>query len=251
MFGQRPKVGRKLHFIGDSKHKQNIAGPVHPEMVHFYDHFTGDTLATDDWLVTVTSTDTCAVDHTYPGGWALFTTAAAADGEVTYLSTPLAWEDDMSAICEARILITDVSGVAVYFGFSDATFETSPAMAIDYDGGVLAAGANNAVGFIIDADDTVNGASSIMAVGVNDGDLETAIDSGKDWADGKIHVMRVELNPDGDATFWLDEVRIGFMETAVVSGTMMCITCQVANRDAASDTVKVDRVDGWEDEYTV
>jgi len=243
------KIIDRLEFRGGATHRQNIKGPIQPEMVHFHDHFTDDTLSTDSWLVTVTN-GTVAVDHgTYAGGQALFTTAASQDGEVSFLATPLCWEDDLNAVAETKILITDVSGVAVFFGFSDKTFETSPAMPIDYDGGVLATvSGRDAVGFICDADDTVNGVSSIVAVGANAGTLETAIDSATDWADGKWYTLRVELNKDGDAEFFLDGSRIGFMETAITSGTKMCIIIAVANRDAGADTVYVDRVDGWEDE---
>ena len=242
------KIVDRLEFRGAASHEQNIKGPVHPEMVHFHDHFTDDTISGDSWLATVTAA-TIAVDHaTYRGGMALITTAASADGEACFLATPLCWEDDLNAIAEAKILITDVSGVCLYFGFSDATLETTPDMPIDYDGGALAAVATNAVGIVADADDTVNGASSIVAVGVNNGTPETAIDSGTDWANGKWHTLRVELNADGDAEFFLDGARFGFMETAIVSGTAMCIIVGVANRDTGADTVYVDRVDGWEDE---
>jgi len=250
MFGQRAKIGRYLQFIGDSKHVQNVKGPMHREMVHFQDHFIGDTLSADNWLATVTNA-TIAVNHAYPGGWALITTSAGQDNESCFLATPLAWEDDMKAICEARILSTDVSGVALYFGFSDATLEGTPDMPIDYADGTLAAAADNAVGFICDFDDSVNGINSIVAVGVNGTTLETAIDSAVDWEDGAIHILRVELNPDGDAVFFLDGKRIGFMPTALTSGTMLCIITGVANRDAGADTVYIDRVDGWQDEYIV
>lgn len=237
-----------IKFIGAATHRANLKSPMQEEMVHFHDHFTDDTISGDSWLATVTAA-TIAVDHaTYRGGQALITTAASADGEACFLATPLCWEDDLNAIAEAKILITDVSGVAVFFGFSDATLETTPDMPIDYDAGTLTAVATNAVGFIVDADDTVNGASSIVAVGVNNGTPETAIDSGTDWADGKWYTLRVELNADGDAEFFLNGSRFGFMETAIVSGTAMCIIVGVANRDTGADTVYVDRVDGWEDE---
>jgi len=57
-------------------------------------------------------------------------------------------------------------------------------MPIDYADGTLATvSGNNTVGFICDYDDSVNGENSIVAVGANAGALETAIDSGTDWAD--------------------------------------------------------------------
>jgi len=245
---QQVKISRDLEFMGDAKHTQNVQGPMHETMVHFHDHFTDDTLSTDKWLATVTSA-TIAVDHaTYPGGMALITTDAT-DNETNFLSTPLCWMDDQNCIAEAKILITDVSGVVLFFGFSDATYETTPALAIDYADGTLATvSGRDAVGIVCDFDDSVNGINSIVAVGANAGVLETAIDSGVDWADGIWHTLRVELNPDGDAYFYLDGTSFGYMATAVTSATPLCITVQSGNRDAAIDTIYVDRVDGWQDE---
>ena len=247
---QNLDISKWIRLRGLAKHGQNLKGPFQPEMVHFHDHFTDDTLCTDKWLATSAwASAAIAVEHaTYPGGQCRITTGTA-DATVEQLSTPLCWEDDQNCICEARILSADVSGVAIFFGFSDATAETSPAMPIDYDGGVLATvSGRDAVGFICDADDTVNGVSSIVAVGANAGTLETAIDSAVDWADADWHILRVELNPDGDATFYLDGERIGFMTTAITSGTHMCITVAVANREAGQNYVYIDRVDGWQNE---
>ena len=245
---QTLNISKHIKFHGAAQHKQNIRGPCNEEMGHFHDHFTDDTLSTDKWLATVTNF-TIAVEHaTYPGGICRIATSAH-DNEACFLATPLCWEDDMSAICEAKILISDVSGLAVFFGFSDATFETSPAMPIDYADAVLATVATrDAVGFICDFDDTVNGANSIVAVGANNGALETAIDSGTDWADAVWHILRVELDPDAKAVFYLDGVVFGTMTTALTSGTHLCIICAVANRDATTDYVYLDRVDGWQDE---
>jgi len=246
---QQVKVERDIQFIGDAKHSQNVEGPFHEKMVHFHDHFTDDTLSSDKWLATVTNA-TIAVDHaTYSGGCALVTTDAT-NNETNFLSTPLCWQDDYNCICEAKILLTDVSGVVLFFGFSDATSEATPNMAIDYAGGVLAAAATNAVGIVCDAGDTVNGVSSIVGVGVNAGTLETAIDSGTDWADGEWHTLRVELDPDGDAYFYLDDTVFGYMSTAIASATRLCITYQSGNRDAAIDTIYIDRIDGWQDEVS-
>ncbi len=248
-FSQRMKVGRFLRFIGDSKNTHNVKGPMFPEMVHFHDHFTDDTLSTDKWLATVTNA-TIAVHHsTYSGGQCRILTDTT-DNESSFLATPLVWQDDYNAICETKILLTDVSGVALFFGLSDATLETTPDMPIDYAGGTLAAAATNAVGIVADAADTVNGVSSIVGVGVNGGSLETAIDSETDWADVAWHRLRVELNPDGDATFFLNGKRFGKMPTALASATRLCIIIAVANRDSAADSVFIDSVDGWQDEVT-
>jgi len=240
-------IEKDAEMRADAAHGANMKGRWQEDQVHFKDDFTDDTLATDKWLATVTNA-TIAVDHsTYAGGTALVTTDTT-DNESSFLATPLAWEDDLNAVAEFRFLVTDVSGVAVFVGFSDATYETTPDMPIDYSGGTLAAAATNAVGVIVDAGDSVNGVSSIVAVGVNAGTLETAIDSGTDWADGEWHTIRVELDPDGDAVFYLDGVNFGTtMFTAVASGTKMCVIAAVCNRDAAADTVYFDKIEAWED----
>lgn len=252
-FGQRVKVGRFLRFIGDAKNTHNVRGPMFEEMVHFSDHFTDDTLSTDKWLPTVTNA-TIAVHHsTYSGGMCRILTDNT-DNESSFLATPLAWQDDYNAIAEAKILLTTVAGIALYFGFSDATSFGTPDMPIDYAGGTLAAAATNAVGIIVDAADTVNGVSSIVGVGVNGGSLETAVDSaGKglpvsDWVDAAWHRLRIELNPAGDATFFLDGKRFGKMTTALASATRLCIMVAVANRASAITSVFIDRADGWQDE---
>lgn len=240
-------IEKDIEFRADAAHQANIKGPMQEKKVHFHDHFTDDTLATDKWLATVTN-HTIAVNHTtYAGGMALFTTDTT-DNESSFLAGPLWCEDDLNAVFEARILVTDVSAVYVFAGFSDATYESTPDTPIDYAGGTLAAAATNAVGILMDGDDTVNGASSIVAVGVNGGSLETAIDSGTDWEDAAWHNLRIELDPDGDATFYLDGRSFGYMATAVTSGTKMCPIVCVANRGSSAETVYVDRVDVWQDE---
>ena len=241
----RINIDDELEFRNKT-HSSNVKGPMQEQKVHFHDHFTDDALSGDSWLPTVTN-HTIAVNHATNRHCALITTDTT-DNETSFLAGPLCWEDDQNAIAEFRVKVTDVSAVCLYVGFSDATFESTPDMPIDYSGGTLAAAATNAVGIVMDGDDTVNGASSIVGVGVNGGVLETAIDSGTDWADGEWHTLRIELDPDGDAVFYLDGTSFGYMSTAITSATALCIIIAVANRGTAAETVYVDRVDGWQDE---
>jgi len=239
-------IDREIEFRNKT-HKPNVKGPMQEAKVHFHDHFTDDALSGDSWLSTVTN-HTHAVNHsTYAGGQLLITTDTT-DNESSFIATPLCWEDDLNAIAEAKILVTDVSAVYVFLGFSDATFEATPDTPIDYSGGTLAAAATNAVGILMDGDDTVNGASSIVGVGVLAGVLQTADDSATDWADGEWHTLRVELGPAGDAVFFLDGVSFGQMATAITSGTKMCVIIAAANRGSSAETIYVDRVDAWQDE---
>jgi hypothetical protein len=228
--------------------RANMDGPWQETKVHFHDHFTDDTLSTDKWLATVTN-HTIAVNHATNRHCVLFTTDTT-DNESSFLATPLCWEDDQNAVAEFRFKVSDVSAVCLFVGFSDATFEATPDMPIDYAGGTLAAAATNAVGIVMDGDDTVNGASSIVGVGVNAGVLETAKDSATDWLDGEWHTLRTELDPDGDAVFYLDGNSFGQMPTAITSATALCVIIAVANRGTSVETVYGDRVDAWQDEET-
>jgi len=230
-----------IEMRGDATHRSNMDGPWQPTDVNFIDDFTDDTLDTAAWTATVTN-HTIAVDHgTYSGGWCKFTLAASHDNESCHLGGAVCWEDDQYAMFEARILVTDVSACYVYAGFSDEVEETSPDTPIDYMGGTLAAAATNAVGILMDGEDTVNGASSIVGVSI-DTSLNTAVDSESDWADGEIHVLRIELDPDGDATYWLDGNCFGRTAVAVTSGTKLCPMIACAVRGTAEETVYVDYV---------
>jgi len=233
----------------DKTHAENIKGPMQEAKVHFVDDFTDDTLSTDKWTATVTNA-TIAVDHsTYSGGHVLVTTDTT-DNESSFLGSAICWEDDLNAVAEFRVRITDVSGVGVFIGLSDAAYESTPDMPIDYADGTLAAAATNAVGVIVDADDSVNGASSIVAVAVKAGSLQTAVDSGTDWADTVVHNIRIELDPDANAIFYLDGTAFGRMAACTTSGTKLSLIVAVCNRDSGADTVYIDKIEAWQDRET-
>ncbi len=232
----------------DKTHLPNVKGPMQEAKVHFHDHFTDDTLSTDKWLATVTN-HTIAVSHSTYRHCCLFTTDTT-DNEASYLATPLCWEDDLNVIVEVKVLMSDPSETMFGLFLTDATTEATPAVPIDYSGGTLAVDAANAVGIIADGDDTVNGEGSIVGVSVKASALQTAQDSGTDWADGIWHTVRIQLDPDGNATFYLDGNSFGYIATAITSGTALCVMLCVANRGSAVETVYVDRVDGWQDEET-
>lgn len=231
----------------DKTHMENVKGPFQEAKVHFVDDFTDDTLSTDKWAVAVTNA-TCAVNHsTYAGGHALYT-SDTTDNETGFLASALCWEDDLNVIAEFRVRITDVSGVAVFVGLSDARSETSPDMPIDYADGTLAAASGvNAVGFIVDADDSVNGASSIVGVSAKAGAVQTAADSGTDWEDTIVHNLRIKLDSDANAVFYLDGNSCGRIASSITSGSKLCLIVAVANRDAAADTVYIDKIEAWQD----
>jgi len=242
--GDIVKVQRYLDFRnGVAKHKANVKGGLQPDSVTFFTDFLEDTLDTAYWTVTTTNA-TCAINAAVGGH--LRYTSDATDNESGFAAIGLNWEDDKNAKCEARIRLNDVSGVALFFGFSDATSETTPEMPIDGADGTVAKGGNttNAVGFVVDAD---YNSSGIYFQGCAAGTLDTIADSGVDWADAVWHTLRVELTPDGYAYGYLDGNSVGFSDAAVTSGTDLCVIIGVANRDASADTVDIDYVFATQD----
>jgi hypothetical protein len=237
------RVGREIEFVNDAKHRANIVGNMLEKQNHFSDDFTGDTLDTNKWLVTLHADGDAVAISEVAGGECLITTTAV-DEDSTYLSTPIIYSGGYASAIEAEIGITDVDGVGVFFGFSDAKSEANTNLAIHYPAGTLASVAANAVGFVIDADELT---SSIYLDSVKAGtDQET--DTGTDWADGEFRTLRVEVDSSGHAAFWIDGVAVGALNNAVTASTLLCGTIQVINRARAEvDTVRIRRFDAWSD----
>ena len=236
-----------IEFRDAATHRSNVEGPMQEQMAHFHDHFLSHTLDTVQ-LYTSTAAGTSAANAiaVAVGGQCRFTTGTV-DGNSQFLATAINWEDDMYASCEARIKIATVANTAIFFGFSDATSETTPEMPIDGDTGAIAKGANttNACGFVCDADYL---SSSIMLCGSAAGVLDTSVDSGVDWADNVWHTLRLELTPDGYGFGYLDGTSFGRLDAAVTSGTALCMILGVATRTTGGKYVYLDRWDAWQNQ---
>ena len=233
-----------IEFRGDALHRSNVDGPMQPTKVHFHDHFLGHTLDTTQ-LYTSTAAG---------GGSQANAIVAAIGGQLRLLlstsnnasqmvATALNYEDDMYAACEAKIRIDTVANTHLFFGFTDATSESTPKTPIDYDTGTINTdGATVACGFVCDADYE---SSSIICAGVG----ETLADGGTDWADGEWHTLRIELNPDAGAHFYLDGESYGYLDAGIAaSGTALCMMVCASTRDTGGTHVHVDYWDAWQNQ---
>jgi len=210
-------IDDELDFRNEASHRGNVDGYMLLKKRHLSDNFMGDTLDTNKWAVSE------------PGS-----------GDSIAIS-----EVEGYAVMEARVKISDVSGTGLFVGFSDAKSESNNSIAIHYPLDSLTADAENAVGFVIDADHST---SSIMCCGVKATALDTAVDSGIDWADDEVRNLRVELSSD-EARFYIDGVAVGFIDDAVTSTTLLCATIQAMTRaDDGSNTVYAYRINVWQDE---
>lgn len=215
-------VGGKIRFVEGSKITDNVEGNFSTERmtsVDWYDQTVLDT--TNDYTQTLGGTgDLGALEA---GGTCGFKgTSGSGDNEISFLGTALIFDISQNPEIETKSTIDDVSGSVEFWGFSDANTEATPVATIDADGGTLAAGATNAVGFVVDAD---LGASSIYCASVNAGGTVQYVDSGIDWTDGVSYVLRVKLDTSGNALFWIDGVQVGYIALAVADVPL----CEIKN----------------------
>jgi hypothetical protein len=240
-------VTRELEFrAGQAVRTKNVRGPMKERLKHFKDDFMVDTLNTNAWALSVPGTsDTIAIAEVAGGGEALLTTGTA-DNDSSMLASPIIYRGTDASQFEVRLTIDDVSGCGVFVGFSDAKSESNNSVAIHYPGDTLTTVASTAVGFVIDAD---HSSSSIMIESV-DGDTDgTSVDVGVDWTDGEERDLRVVLDTDGNASFYIDGDSVGYVASAVTVSTLMCFTVQVITRaNDGANTIQLRRVDIWTNE---
>lgn len=238
------RITDDIEFLGPAARRSNIEGPLQEEMVHFNDDFTNVTLESNVWASDTTGTTgpaTIAISEV-AGGECLITTGTA-DNDSCSMATAIIYSGSKRSICEARILITDVSGTAVFVGFSDAKDEANASIAIHYPDDSLTTVATNAAGFVIDADHST---SSIMCASVKADVDTTPVDSAVDWADGEAKTLRIEIDADGNATFFMDGSAVGYIANAVTAATLQCFTVQALTRaNDGANTVRVKHVDVW------
>ena len=240
-------IDRQIEFRNKT-HASNVVGEMQERKRHDWDRFARPTLDTTNlWTTYTTGTTgpaTVAISE-IQGGICLITTGTADDDSVA-MAKPIIYSADKKAIVEFNVYITDVSGTGLFVGFSDAKNEANGNLPIHYPVDVLTAVATNAVGYVIDAD---HATSSIMCCGVKAGVLATADDTDIDWADGETKTLRVELDVDGNAAFYVDGNNVGYVANAVTDSTLLCPTVQAITRaNDGANTVRVKAYDAWQDD---
>jgi hypothetical protein len=241
---QQVKVDRALQFQGSAANKDNVEGnPSFSKMV-IYDDFTCVTVdTTNDYTSTLDGTAD-AVAITAAANGKLRLTTGTTDNQVSFLASALVFDISKNPVIETKLTITDVSGTVLYFGFSDANTEATPDDTIDYADATLAATATDAVGFVCDADKVT---STIYAASVATGGSVAAATTGVMWADGETKTLRIALNSDGDATFFIDGVVKNVVQAAVTDVPLCFIYNYGTRANDSSNTIDVDYVKAWQD----
>lgn len=252
----RVKVDKDITF-SDNGHGPNVIGPMQEGWVHWHDHFLHKAIdTTNRYTVTVGGTNDAIaiVGSSASGGW-ISILPGDTDNEACFIATGLDYVCTQGAlIAECKVKLADVSQTAFFFGFSDATSETTPAMPIDADSATITAAADDVAGFVIDADLSTSSVYVASEIALS-GSPQSA-DMGFDAEDDTWYVLRVELDTSGNATFYArkasqgtDEAVTARIASAITTTDYLCVILGAATRDnGGGDYVYVDRLDVWQQE---
>lgn len=239
----RVYVNKWLDFNSASLHRPNIKGNPSTERMCSVDWFDGRAIDTTyAYTSTIVDDGTCAL--TAGGVHGVTLTTGATDNDMDFLATGLIFDITQKPEIESRIKIADVSAAAVFFGFSDATSETSPAATIDADSGTLTAVATDAVGFVIDAD---LGTSTIYCASVKTGGTVQYINTGILWADNQTKNLRVALDASGNANFYINGTQEGRILLAVADVPLCAIWNDGTRANGGATAVYARYLKKWQD----
>jgi hypothetical protein len=241
--GQEINAQRFLKFTAQAAIDRNIKGDMMPVRMNSVDWFNQRAInATNDYTSTIVDDGTHALCAGGEHGVKL--TTGTTDDDMDFLATGLIFDITQAPSIESKVEIEDVSGTVVFFGFSDAVSETSPAGTIDADGGTVTAVATDAVGFLIDAD---LGTSSLYCVSVLTGGAAQEVDTGIDWLNGQAKRLRVKLDASGNAYFYADGVQVGYIALAVAD-VPLCAMFNDGTRDNdGANIVEARYLAKWQD----
>lgn len=216
-----------------------IVLPGHPDMAVLFDDFlTFD--VTTDWLLTEgTDAATISADTRGQGvgGVLRLTTGdtgtglAADTAQVKHRKR--LWRAAYGNLTfQVRAKISQATDVYVYLGFTDVTADTleAPIMSSGVGNG-LTTNASNAVGFMVDTRMT---ADTIWCTGVRDDVDATAFNTGVTPTTDLYRILRIDLDTEGNATFYRDGHKVGYVAGAVEPNTALTPILTISKTTGAS-----------------
>tara|TARA_Y100000310_G_C20442624_1_gene696825 strand:- start:58 stop:795 length:738 start_codon:yes stop_codon:yes gene_type:complete len=241
---QTVNVDRALVFKADAAIQNNVKGNLSTERMHSVDWFDGKALDTSNAYTQTLGGTSDAGALTAGGENGVKFTTGTGDNEISFLATGLVFDITQKPDIESKIEITDVSGTVVFFGFSDAVTESTPAGSLDADSGTLTAVATDVVGFVVDAD---LGTSSLYCASAKSGASVQSVDTGIDWTDTQSKVLRVSLDASGNARFYVDGVQEGYIASAVADVPLCAIWNYGTRANDGANVVTARYLKKWQD----
>lgn len=214
-------------------------------VVNYFDDFLGDVIA-DQW----------GVDKGSDGGAANFALSAAVNGTIlatcgagagvsyaangVQLHQALQWKANAGNLeMEARVKISAITNISLFVGFTDTLSLEMPIHSAA-SANTLTSNASDAVGFMFDTSMT---ADTLWCVGVKADTDGTAVSSTIAPVADTFIRLKVELDASGNATFYINGVRVGTMADAVTATVALTPVVGAFTRTAATATVAVDYID--------
>ncbi len=200
--------------------------------VKVFEDFLGPAVdETNDWLPGTSGTGSTSINID-DNGYQRITTGTTT-GNIESTSSTLIWEPENGGplTFEARVKsVTDILTRAYFIGFSDVAQGTTLQNPIEMSGTTLTTTAPDAVGFMYDtaADNDywylVGVKADADATSVNTEIAPTITDQ----------TLRVVVNEEGDAKFFIDGKYVGEVKDAVTASDKLCATVLVENRSSTT-----------------
>jgi hypothetical protein len=223
-------VSGKIDFKSAGNNKANVVGNLLTQRACRVDWFDQVTLDTTNAYVQTLDGTSDAGALVAGGAIGFKGTTGTTDNQIAFLSTGLIFDITQKPTIEAKVEVTDAAHSMFFFGFSDATSETTPDATIDASGGTIAAAATDAVGFFMDGDKS----STLYYGSIATGGAVTATSTGITWADAAKYTLRVDLDASGNAKFFVNGIQKGYTATAVTD-VPLCATFNYGTREGAAN----------------
>lgn len=238
-------TGFGLNADGDLISRGKFVSPAVDKQVVLFDDFLGDVIA-DQWNV-VEGADTTTSDAAIVSGInGILRLTTGDSATLTYAGNGIQVTQgafynfrasDGGLALEARLKISAITTAAFFVGFTDlGTFEAPIESA--GSGNTLTSNATDAVGFMFDTRMTDD---NIWLVGVKADTDATAQNTAVAPVADTFITLRVEVDADGDATFFINGDRVGsVMSNAITASTALTPTIAATSLVAATRTIDVD-----------
>jgi hypothetical protein len=241
--GRRPTVHPGGAVLGVDGKQRRLGGP---NTVELFDDFIGDVIA-DQWGVlegTDSGTTDAAVVAGGIGGVLRLTSGDAGTGlaaDQVQIVQALQWQASNGDLClETRFKISQITEAYAFIGFTDlaATLEAPVISAGSAD--TITTNASDAVGFMFDTRMTTD---EWFMTGVKANTDATHASIGSAPVADTYAVFRIEVNADGDATFYYNGEVVGTVADAVTAGTDLTPTITIGKLSTTTSiTADVDYV---------
>ncbi len=197
-------------------------GRIETEGVHLYDDFFNLAIDTTNQYTVGTEGTSAAVGITAAlNGVLQIDTGTDVDSR-NCIASRLNFAAARGVTVEARIkTLTSDAALLLYFGLTDAKDEGSGLLPIGdsaLDSANITANADDFAGFAVrtETDDNIYVVSGIAT------SLQSA-DSGTDLVLGTWMILRIELDTDGNALFYINNIYVGAIEDAITASDPLCI----------------------------